>query len=99
MHTLIWLIFIHLLRFLIENLHSWEQNLCHHNTVNETAADRSFTPSLTHLDCGALTPAIIVCKIDTMHIIYSRRIAFVLIWVGKIYALSLMGQLGNFKNH
>lgn len=30
-----------------------------YRTVNEIAAERSFTPSSSHLDCGAVAPAII----------------------------------------
>lgn len=63
------LISIHLLRFLIKNLHSLGKlktiSYNHHKTVNETAAERSFTPSSTHFDSGAITPAIIVFPLLT----------------------------------
>lgn len=69
--------------FLSKSLHY------HHKTDKETAAERSFTPSLTHLDCGAITPAIIVCKTNMCPSFFLRKkYPFTYEWANLGYSLT-----------
>ena len=62
-----------------------------HRTVNDTADDRSFTPSSSHLDFGAAAPAINACKIQDRDSLDELTTSYV-IKVIKIYKIVMLSK-------